>query len=803
MLLIFGAVLVPSALKEISDGIYDSMFIDGTEKEAGCGPLRAGIFWESEDASTCEEDQWNGFTFKSKSAQDLKSKEKSPQKGIPVRTKPTNRGEDIFIFNVTNPEEASKGAKIILQELEPLYMDNWAWGAWTDEEKIKEGICSQRLTTYWKLRLGVESHTKLDDVIIVPHHIYTTIVEQKLDNSVADMKNGFYPLFVKTTVRSLLGMSVDVDDPMTKFANQLLNLDPPLPGFTLGTHTESTQDEGPISAYKCSSKFGMEGLIRSWVFWNGAGQEMIRACPMDKDCKLADPQDINSCTIGGNCNPPVVRGGQGMRLPSGSFFEEVDIPWDWKSYATEGAQFEVFEVNTFRQVHFMNTGEVELEGGIVAHKWVLGKVQRLLDSCPPDIEGTLQTLPSPAPPPPPPAPPPAPPSPAPAGDPSGDVNCTAPTGVDDEAGTATYISCISKTCTNADPAIIGMMSSGLLKDCPSAIALAPCETELNAFFKIVPKGVRALHVCGEECSEECEATKPCVGPTSLEDADKVATYIECLRASCANAEPADVVTLTNALVPDCPSAVGLVPCGTELANFFPAIPAGVLVAHVCGTECSADCSGNSTESSSVEGPDSPGYDCNGPPNTLRVGLNKDPSAMPVYLSLPYFSDNAWGLETDTNDGQSKDVQQDLHKRIITDRIEILKCTKSPECGGDRAITDIAIYSDVITGMVIKANQALMGNWRVTSGSTLFPQFEDALIPVFIRRDWADIAIHKDAQNAMKNLQSLPDQLGRVQSGFIGAGAALLVIGLAACVFSVVTLKCGSDPAQQLAGGNQA
>lgn len=118
---------------------------------------------------------------------------------------------------------------------------------------------------------------------------------------------------------------------------------------------------------------------------------------------------------------------------------------------------------------------------------------------------------------------------------------------------------------------------------------------------------------------------------------------------------------------------------------------------------------------------------------------------------------------------------------------MLRCTKSPECAegfdedANPEVSDVAVYTDVVTGSLIKASQALQANLRIMSGSTVFPNFNDAVIPLYILRQHGDIANDADKSTALADLQKVPDTFAGLASLFTIIGAVLMVIGILMCV----------------------
>jgi hypothetical protein len=184
----------------------------------------------------------------------------------------------------------------------------------------------------------------------------------------------------------------------------------------------------------------------------------------------------------------------------------------------------------------------------------------------------------------------------------------------------------------------------------------------------------------------------------------------------------------------------------------------------------------------------------------------------VYLSTPYFKDTMHGQPLTTNEGQSAAVRKVLKKHFFGDgdagsikgkpedgagRIHITRCTKSPECGAGPEVTDVAVYTDIVTGSLIKASQALQPNVRIMSGSKVFPKFKDAMVPMYILRQHGDIANDKDAQKSLADLQKVPEAFAGLAGLFVILGALAMVIGILTCVCAGCMKKRESNQVEKM------
>ena len=90
----------------------------------------------------------------------------------------------------------------------------------------------------------------------------------------------------------------------------------------------------------------------------------------------------------------------------------------------------------------------------------------------------------------------------------------------------------------------------------------------------------------------------------------------------------------------------------------------------------------------------------------------------LYASSPYFTGVMHGISTVFNEGQSE-KQVQLQNQQMETRLEIRRCTASPECGGKPEHAHLAVWTDVITGRTLKANLPLQANIRIFDGSTVY------------------------------------------------------------------------------------
>merc|ERR1719265_2210676 len=70
--------------------------------------------------------------------------------------------------------------------------------------------------------------------------------------------------------------------------------------------------------------------------------------------------------------------------------------------------------------------------------------------------------------------------------------------------------------------------------------------------------------------------------------------MKCLKDNCENAPDAVVAALAtgsalDGVVGSCAAAKGMAPCSTDLNSMISSLPAGTLLANVCGEECPAEC----------------------------------------------------------------------------------------------------------------------------------------------------------------------------------------------------------------------
>jgi len=306
----------------------------------------------------------------------------------------TSKTRDIFLINVTNPEDIVKGMKPILQQLPPVTVESWEGPPKIDRTALDgPGVLKTKRDTFWKLQ--ERPHTdwpkrpSLDTEVVLPNPEYAALLAAGLEHE-APQKKGMYPLFVKTTVRQAIGWATTDSQPLP------------------GTHTLSFEDNASLGlqlATNVSKDAAQWQEVFSGMHHFEKGLRYMRAdtglkhvCGIDKDC-VAQPgynaSRPDSCTPDDICNPLEAGGFTTQAgvswMPSGNFFnkEMVDTDgsytkrWDIAFYWRGNASALVHVPGNFVKLILkrLSVDPEEDVGGAQAVRWGGMGVPRRLENC--------------------------------------------------------------------------------------------------------------------------------------------------------------------------------------------------------------------------------------------------------------------------------------------------------------------------------------------------------------------------------------------------------------------------------------
>jgi hypothetical protein len=168
---------------------------------------------------------------------------------------------------------------------------------------------------------------------------------------VAAYTEAYYPMFMKLRVGEVIGLSGKSHyDPLyTNLTGARFSLDVVPNQLTTSAAWES---------FFSAETHGMDGLAHKYVDVNGANL----LCGFDRDCLLlmagsTSNGTLNPCVSGVDyCDPVAIDGIKFDVLPLGSFYDRVELSWNYHDYRKEGIVLRMFDSYLGVHLDMQNAG---------------------------------------------------------------------------------------------------------------------------------------------------------------------------------------------------------------------------------------------------------------------------------------------------------------------------------------------------------------------------------------------------------------------------------------------------------------
>jgi len=367
--------------KTLGAGFFDLAFIDHSDQFLECS-----CFHQADAMSNC-----GSFIQSNLSLCEEKQFESEVLSGSWLWGGP--RCRDIYMYNITNPNDVIAGNNVILQELNPVPLVDGRTLKYVDRDALDEkGLLVFRTSPNWRLdpirKEGVSAGE-----IIIPHHVFATLVANGVQLAKTASLNGlhsYYPLMMNTDIFSLFFSKKYPSDYVTStYVNQPFKI--------------ISYDKSLTTTYFASTRLGLQGLSFIRSVWEKEEDH----CGYDRDCFAEEARPAGkristsaTSTCEGRrekafCRPTTIKyqahglqfGVSSLKtLPGSSFFDiEQVLPgdsslWDYTTVNKVGTTWPSFN-EAFFLLH-----DVALSGnmkwmGVSAIYWTISKYHDRRENC--------------------------------------------------------------------------------------------------------------------------------------------------------------------------------------------------------------------------------------------------------------------------------------------------------------------------------------------------------------------------------------------------------------------------------------
>lgn len=298
---------------------------------------------------------------------------------------------DLHLFDVQNAAEAVNGRDTFVKEIEPFYFEQYGSCVEIDGLLLDRiGVLKLRACKMFRQVNGMAEYqfANLDDVVTIPHILFAALQANGVETLASSVLSGlgpessgsvlsFYPMYMVLRVEHALGAVFGGGAPDSLYTN--------LTGekFSLRLLESYPTSLARFESFYVAKQYGLDGLAHRYIEVGGSKA----LCGFDRDCmrKVADTETnttLSNCDgdVAVFCNPVVLDSYKLDAIPIGSFFDRVELPWDYASYREEGARMQIFDGDFDIQLQMTNIGS-EVQVWSQMWTWRLMNFPRRTESC--------------------------------------------------------------------------------------------------------------------------------------------------------------------------------------------------------------------------------------------------------------------------------------------------------------------------------------------------------------------------------------------------------------------------------------
>lgn len=296
---------------------------------------------------------------------------------------------DIHLFDVLNPDDTANGQEVVVQESEPIYVEESGGCVEIDGLLLDRlNVVRFRKCKFFTLVPGMQElqSVMLDDPFTIPHVLFATLQANGLEKLTSYLRSeiagsketkfrSYYPMFLTLQVDQALGLNGEASpDPLA------LNLTGE--EFSLRILQNIPLSYAQFAQILVGSRYGIDGLAHKYVDLGGE----TALCSFDRDCIFpmgtrGQNGTFGECNINNAfCDPVRLDGYRLDAIPLGSFYDRVELPWDYTRYRTEGERLMLVDADLGLQAELVNVGsELQLWSGMWT--WRLSNFPQRKENC--------------------------------------------------------------------------------------------------------------------------------------------------------------------------------------------------------------------------------------------------------------------------------------------------------------------------------------------------------------------------------------------------------------------------------------